>query len=196
MKEQNFDQYVKDLLQNAEVEVSPRVWKGISARMGMQHRPVFPVWGWALASVAAAFVAVVLFRATQQVSPTIPSVSAIMAQTSLPGNRVELLPKQTEAIAAPQGESVIRLKTVTAIASARLDKGRVEGKAQQPSARMRNQVASDKKLASRVDDTQLLNQLAFSDRRQSGDKGFSLLASANFIQGSLHGLLAVAALVQ
>ena len=46
MIESEFDKYVRDLLQNAEEEVSPRVWEGVAAGLAKKRR-VVPVWGWA-----------------------------------------------------------------------------------------------------------------------------------------------------
>jgi len=179
MKEQNFDQYLKSLLHDAEVEVSPRVWEGIAAQIGTPRR-VAPVWGWwALASVAAAVAAFVLFRFTPAAPVIGPTVTAIAADASFPQNRVQPVTPEVQIAALP------RLRQLTAIASARLS-GLVEGKAQQPSARMRNGVSADNKLPSRVDDIYLLNQLAFAEKKPAGGEGLSLLASANF-QGNERG---------
>ena len=53
MIESEFDKYVRNLLHDAEEEVSPRVWEGVAAGLAKKRR-VVPVWGWAAASVAAA----------------------------------------------------------------------------------------------------------------------------------------------
>jgi len=180
MKEQNFDQYLKSLLQDAEVEVSPHVWEGIAAQIGTPKR-VVPFWGWALASVAAAAVAAfVFFRFTPAAPAGSPSVTAIAADASFPENRVQFVAPEVQVVA-----STPRPRQLKAIASARLS-GLVEGKVQQPSARMRNGVSADKKLPSRVYDTYLLNQLAFAEKQPAGGEGLSLLASANF-QGNERG---------
>ena len=135
MKEKDFDQYVKDLLQDAEVEVSPRVWKGIAAQIGARPARVFPVWGWALASVAAAVVAFVVLRVVPATMG--PSVPAILADNTYPENSVKLVsPAQKLSVPGVEAVDVNRLRVV-AIESARLGSGRVEGKALQPSARIR-----------------------------------------------------------
>ena len=70
MIESEFDKYVRDLLQNAEEEVSPRVWEGVAAGLAKKRR-VVPVWGWAAASLAAAaavVAAVVVFRSNPTIS--------------------------------------------------------------------------------------------------------------------------------
>ena len=54
MKENEFDIMARNLLQNAEEPVSPRVWKRISAALDGQQPRVVPFWAWSLAAVAAA----------------------------------------------------------------------------------------------------------------------------------------------
>ena len=182
MKEKDFDQYVKDLLQDAEVEVSPRVWKGIAAQIGARPARVFPVWGWALASVAAAVVAFVVLR----VVPTTmgPSVSAILADNTYPENSVKLVsPAQKLSVPGVEAVDVNRLRVV-AIESARLGSGRVEGKALQPSARIRGRVGAEN-LPSYVD-ASYFNQLAFADRKAESSRGLSLVASGD-LQGNQRG---------
>ena len=181
MKEQNFDQYLKSVLHDAEVEVSPALWAGIAAKIGAP-KAAAPVWGWwALASVAAAVAAFIVFRYTPSSPAAGPSVTAVAADASFLHNRVQPVNAEDWIPVQPQP----RLRRSEAIASARLD-ARVEGRAQQPLARMRSNVGADKRLPSRVDDTYLLNQLAFSARQEQGGEGLSLLASANF-QGNERG---------
>lgn len=182
MKEQNFDQYLKSILHDAEVEVSPALWAGIAAKIGAPKAAV-PVWGWwVLSSVAAAIAAFVIFRFAPAVPAVGPSMTAIASDTSLPQNQVLSVLPEERISAQPQQ---LRLRRGTAIVSARLE-GRVEGKAQQPLSRMRTNVGADRGLSPRVDDTYLLNQLAFSARQDKGGEGLSLLASANF-QGNERG---------
>ena len=53
MKENDFDISVRNLLQDAEVPVSGKVWKGVSAAIAPK-RVVIPFWAYALAGAAAA----------------------------------------------------------------------------------------------------------------------------------------------
>ena len=53
MKETEFDISVRNLLQDAEVPVSGKVWKGVSAAIAPK-RVVIPFWAYALAGAAAA----------------------------------------------------------------------------------------------------------------------------------------------
>jgi len=54
MNENEFDIYIRNLMEEAEETVSPKVWKGVSASLDAPKR-VVPVWMWrSLATVAAA----------------------------------------------------------------------------------------------------------------------------------------------
>ena len=44
MNEKEFDIYVRNLLQNAEEDVSPSVWKGVEAGLSKPRRAVVPFW--------------------------------------------------------------------------------------------------------------------------------------------------------
>lgn len=87
MRESEFDKYVKDLLYNAQEEVSPRVWDGVAAGLPAKRR-IIPFWGWASGAVAAAaavVAAVVLFRSTPApVSPSFLSLPAPVAVIDTP----------------------------------------------------------------------------------------------------------------
>ena len=63
MKENEFDISVRNLLQDAEVPVSGKVWKGVAGAIA-PRRVVIPFWAYALAGTAAAAIAlgVFLFR--------------------------------------------------------------------------------------------------------------------------------------
>ena len=57
MKENEFDIYVRDLMEGAEESVSPKVWKGVEAGLGRSARRVVPAWLWsglAATGIAAA----------------------------------------------------------------------------------------------------------------------------------------------
>jgi len=190
MKEKEFDQYVKELLQDAEVEVSPRVWKGIAAQLGAA-RPVFPVWGWALVSMAAAVVLVVLLQAVPLATLGY-STEPVLAETTLPANELQWVKPAQDELSRPEYifSDAERL-LVSAIPSARLENGRVSSEALQPSARMRG--VGSNSLSARVDDSYLLNQLAYAAREEEDGRGFSLMASGNF-QGNERGRVSNAAL--
>ena len=64
MNEREFDIQVRNLLQNAQEPVSPRVWEGIEAGLDKKRR-VVPAWIWRAAgsvAAAAAVAAIVLLR--------------------------------------------------------------------------------------------------------------------------------------
>ena len=75
MKENEFDNYIRELMADAEAPVSPAVWEGISAGLDKAARKrVVPMWLWsaAAASVAAAIAAVFVLRPTPEVAPAVP----------------------------------------------------------------------------------------------------------------------------
>lgn len=70
---QEFDRQIRSMLADAEAKPSPRVWKGVSARLGAAAAPV---WGWtrwaglSLAAVAAVLAGIFLFQPRTSI-PTI-----------------------------------------------------------------------------------------------------------------------------
>ena len=67
MKEKEFDIAIREILQQAEEPVSPRVWEGVEA--GLNRRRIFPVWAWGFTAVAAAAaIALVVFLQTPGVT--------------------------------------------------------------------------------------------------------------------------------
>lgn len=84
MNEKDFDISVRNLLQNAEEPVSPRVWKGVAAGLDRQHRVIpFWLWGAMTAAVAAAVIAgVVILWPAATIEPSNQSIS--LAQAELP----------------------------------------------------------------------------------------------------------------
>lgn len=91
MKENEFDIYVRDLMEGAEESVSPKVWKGVEAGLGRAARRVVPAWLWsglaATGIAAAAAAAFILLPHRENISnqPTITNpVAEATAEEPLP----------------------------------------------------------------------------------------------------------------
>lgn len=183
MIESEFDKYVRDLLQNAEEEVSPRVWEGVAAGLAKKRR-VVPVWGWAAASLAAAAAVVaafVVFRSNPTISSLeTPEVTALVQ---------EILPVSEEEASEPvllQEEKPVAVKAVAAartriaaIPSALLPSGKVSGKPQQPVHRVQKPVVPDSERLALVNDQITFNQMLYDQRKKEDKRGLSLLATGN-----------------
>lgn len=113
MRENEFDIYVRDLMEGAEESVSPRVWKGVEAGLDRAaRRRTVPVWIWRglagagiAAAVAAAFV---LLHPGQHLSnqPTINNpVASATTDASLPAES-----QPEEGAVTPIEEQVSRLQ--------------------------------------------------------------------------------------
>jgi len=183
MIESEFDKYVRDLLQNAEEEVSPRVWEGVAAGLAKKRR-VVPVWGWAAASLAAAAAVVAAFVVFRS-NPTISSLETPVVTALVQ----EILPVSEEEASEPvllQEEKPVAVKAVAAarsriaaIPSAILPSGEVSGKLQQPVHRVQKPVVPDSERLALVNDQITFNQMLYDQRKKEDKRGLSLLATGN-----------------
>ena len=192
---EEFDKYVRNLLQDAEEEVSPRVWEGVAAGLNRKAR-VVPVWRWAAVSVAAAAAVVAAFVVFHS-NPTIsyqetPSATA-MAEPAAPAVVEEQATVTvSEPVSVPQKAVAVKRshsrREVVAPVSA-LPANEIQPAAVQPAQPVRlvqkNPVPTPERTAL-LDDHSLLNQLAYTEREKPSDKGFSLLAVGQF-QDNLRG---------
>lgn len=103
MKENEFDIMARNLLQNAEEPVSPRVWNRISAALDGQQPRVVPFWAWSLAAVAAAAAVVlgVFLWRPGSVQPS-PAEEVLLAQVTEATEVAE--ETEVEAISVPAME--------------------------------------------------------------------------------------------
>lgn len=175
MTETEFDQYVKDLLYNAQEEVSPKVWEGVAAGLPARRR-VVPFWSWAAVSAAAAAAvaaAFILFRSTpSSVSPSILAMPAPVAAVHTPLQVFEL-PVAPQRKQQPRQRSV-----VTAIRSALLSGGRVENAA----------LALHMKRVQPEEDLSLFNELVFAESQPQPHAGRMLsLVADGHLQGNQRG---------
>lgn len=103
MKENEFDIQVRNLLQNAEEPVSPKVWEGVAAGLDRKRR-IVPLWIWRAAAgvaAAAAVVAVVFLRPRTPViedhsNPIITIAEAPAVPAEEPAASVEQEPASLE----------------------------------------------------------------------------------------------------
>ena len=194
---EEFDKYVRNLLQDAEEEVSPRVWEGVAAGLGKKHR-VVPVWSWAAVSVAAAAAVVAAFVVFHS-NPTISSFET-PAATALAQPETPVVAQEEEVLIPVQEEQQLPAPR-KAVAAKRSRKGAVSPAAiaavpadvrvatvpkQEPVRLLQKAIAPDNGRLALVDDNTLFNQLAHSERKTASDKGLSLLA-AGHVQGNQRG---------
>ena len=193
---EEFDKYVRNLLQDAEEEVSPRVWEGVAAGLNRKAR-VVPVWHWAVASVAAAAAVVAAFVVFHS-NPTIssietPAATALVepaeptpvAEEAIPVTAEEALPVSVpfKVVAAARTAQVQEQPAVSAVLA---DVRTAPVQAREPVRLVQKAIAPDLQRMALVDDHSLLNQLAYSEHKTVNDGGFSLLA-AGHIQGNQRG---------
>lgn len=182
---EEFDKLVRNLLQDAEEEVSPRVWEGVAAGLGIKRR-VVPVWSWAAVGVAAAaaVVALVVFHSNPTISSLeTPVATAVAEQPSAPMVVEESAPILLEEASPAPAKAVAAKRTLPTAVPADVRPAAVQ--AQEPVRLVRKAISPDARLAL-VDDNTLLNQLAYSERKTSSDKGFSLVA-AGHVQSNQRG---------
>ncbi len=191
MNEKDFDISVRNLLQNAEEPVSPRVWKGVAAGLDRQHRVIpFWLWGAMTAAVAAAVIAgVVILWPAATIEPSNQSIS--LAQAELPAAPATLA-AASEAVPAQGLETApVAAKKVRFAAAPEST----------PEATPEAIPSSEPLLAalevnrpqlvpirayipvSQVSDQELLETLARSEQKAENGRGLSIMAVGN-LQGN------------
>lgn len=190
MKEKEFDIAIREILQQAEEPVSPRVWEGVEA--GLNRRRIFPVWAWGFTAVAtAAAIALVVFLQTPGVTehsnPTISIVETpeatvlpIEEQVARNVSRLAHVPepviKEVPAVPAEEIPDLEQEEEVQEFISTPLEEKVSTIAAVQP----------DTMPESAVEDNDALNKLAYSERKQKEPRGFSFTASGQ-MQGNTRG---------
>ena len=191
MKETEFDIQVRNLLQGATEEVSPKVWEGVAAQLDRKGR-VVPVWLWSsLAGVAAAaaiVAGVVFLHPTPDAAPTQQIIAEVVSAPDAAPLAVEEVPSQEAAApqsrpARTQQPSMAQspVREVPSFAAA-LPQGLVTGPQITLSARRSaalREIPAARNLPSAVEDVKQLNQLAFAEQQQPSGRGFSLSAFGN-----------------
>lgn len=194
MKESEIDIMARNLLQNAEETVSPKVWEGVSAALDARKR-VVPFWAWALAGVAAAAAVVLgvfLYRPSVNAIPAAPLAGYV--QTAAQPEGIVPLQQQmarsavvSSALAMNQEEPAPQAAPLytQAIQAQPFAQG-VTAASQRLSAPVQNTDIS-------AEDQALLNRLAQETASRSiAEKDFRLQVSGNF-QGNNRGDVSSAA---
>ena len=107
MKEQEFDIYVRNLLQNAEESVSPKVWEGVEA--GLRRKKLIPLWRRVALSAAAAAAVVVAFVLLRPAAPSEENHSQPTSSIFMTGDTprvAQVLPEASVPVAEPAKEPV------------------------------------------------------------------------------------------
>ena len=177
MKEKDFDISVRNILENAEMPVSPKVWKGVSASMA-PRKVVIPFWAYTMAGVAAAAAVAVGVFLHRSASVAVPEGHALVAEAPA----IETKPLDA-TIAIPIEKQIEKLPAL-AVAKAEPSIARAHRKEITPvNAVSEEPVVSDVELVKRAapsivkasfpvaasveDDNAALNKLAFSERKIS-----------------------------
>lgn len=193
MNEKDFDISVRNLLQNAEEPVSPRVWKGVAAGLDRQHRVIpFWLWGAMTAAVAAAVIAgVVILWPAATIEPSNQSISLAQAELpaapAKPAESSDAVPAQgpetEQAARAAQPHRKMRTapaapeSTPEAIPSSKPLLAALEVSRPQL-VPIRASIP-----VSQVSDQELLETLARSEQKASDGRGLSVMAVGN-LQGN------------
>ena len=192
MNDKEFDIQVRNLLQNAQEPVSPRVWEGIEAGLDKKRR-VVPAWIWRAAgsvAAAAAVAAIVLLRPS---TPVIQDHSnPIITIAEAPAAPVE------ETAAAERQEPASVERQIASSRSVRL--ARAVPAVQEPDPEVQETPAAQEEVpvvpgkpakktpetpipskgASVQEDVQArFNLLAQAESKPSAGRGFSITASGN-----------------
>ena len=194
MKENEFDIMARNLLQNAEEPVSPRVWKRISAALDGQKPRVIPFWAWGLAGVAAAAAIVLgVFLWTPGGTQPSPAEEVLLAQEVT--DPAEETPVEVTEISVPSiGEQLARSASVARTAAAEPVVAEVPvvteeaPAAEEPAvSRQEPQQPAVQETPVSQEDIDRLNQLLQEDKKAApAARRFSLQLSGN-VQGNQRG---------
>ena len=203
MTEKEFDIQVRNLLQDAQEPVSPKVWEGVEAALDKPRHVVFPLrfWGYAGALAAAAAVAlfVLLKPAAPVVEPEHSNPSIFMSEASGETEpQTEVAPVQEEApvqlvqLPRRQPRYVAQVSEPAPVAEEPAPVVEEEVPAAEPVV---TEPAVEEQPSSALTEEQprqseqaLLNQMAFEEQKTApkAGNGVSVLAFGN-VQGNQRG---------
>lgn len=191
MKENEFDIQVRNLLQDAQESVSPKVWESVAAGLDKKSR-IIPLRFWGFASgavaVAAAVVAVVLLRPASYVSrdnsnliQIVEAVPAVAGATDLPTTPVYRIAKRTAYVAdvkVSQADIEAAEEDVAVVTPEAEEPAPVlEEKAAQPSQPAKEETPS---LADMLEDQDAFNRIAWAEEKKApSGTGFSVSVFGN-----------------
>lgn len=202
MTEKDFDIQVRNLLQNAEEPVSPKVWEGVEAALNKPAR-IIPLrfWGYAGALAAAAAVAlfVVLRPAAPVVEPehsnpsifmseasgeTVPQTEIVPTEEESPVQLVQL-PRRKPHLVAQASEPAAPEVTPAPVEE---EEAPVVVAEAAPAEEAPASALSNRK--PQESDHALLNQMAFEQEKEAGKKApvVSVLAFGNIQTSQRSGL--------
>ena len=207
MTEKEFDIQVRNLLQNAQEPVSPKVWEGVEAALNKPAR-IIPLRFWGYAGALAAAAAVALFVLIKPAAPvvepehsnpsifmseasgeTVPQTEIVPTEEETPVQLVQLPRRQPRLVAQAstpaeaEEEKPVVPEVVEEPAAPAVKEAPVE---EAPAVALTNEKPQEK------DDQALLNQMAFEEEKASRPAvgGVSVLAFGN-VQGTqrsgIHG---------
>ena len=188
MKETEFDISVRNLLQDAEVPVSGKVWKGVSAAIAPRTFAI-PFWAYALAgAAAAAAIALGVFLFRPETPETIYPGAIALDQTEINVQMQEAevvtpIRKQIASSSAARRTAQLEMDAAPVMSEESPVQEEVVEKA--VPAPVRANVPSTTRI---IDDTAAFNQLAFAEQRQH-QPGIAFNASAD-IQNNTRGAFA------
>lgn len=188
MKENEFDIQVRNLLQNAEEDVSPKIWEGVAAGLDKKHRVVrMRFWGsLAGAAAAAAVVAgVVLFPRPVVIEDhsnpiiTIAEAPVTVEETT---TVTELKPQTVAPVRSPR--RTVRLAqdlSAAEVPAAPAAPAAVEDAEEEEPVVIpaREAVPAPADAAALLEDQAQFNRLAFAESRETSGRGLSVDFSGN-----------------
>ena len=192
MKESEIDIMARNLLQNAEETVSPKVWEGVSAALDARKR-VVPFWAWALAGVAAAAAVVLgvfLYRPSVGAIPAAPLAGYV--QTAPQAGGIVPIRQQMARSAVPAALAQVREEPVAEAAPVYTQTIQAQPFASYITPAPQRLYAPAPTPVISAEDQALLNRLAQGQPKPAGESGLSLQVSGNF-QGNSRGDVSAAA---
>ena len=193
MKENEFDISIRNLMQDAEETVSPKVWEGISTGLDRAPRKrVVPLWMWrglAGTAVAAAVAAAVILIHPEAADSNQPIIQPTTALTV--AEAPENAPAAEETAVAPIEEQVSRLEGRTAYVPEPLP---VVERPEGDPPLLQEEIVPEEVAAPTVSaepqaremvtgDEEAFNQLAFQERRAIRNGSLSFAINGN-LQGN------------
>ena len=190
MKENEFDIQVRNLLQQAQENVSPSVWEGVQAGL-VRKRRAAAFWRWtgAVAAAAAILVGVVLLWPAEQQAHSNPTI--LLAETSAedipqaPQVQEDVLPAE-ETPAPVTGAPAPSMKENTPVEEARTPAMEAAAPAVETAAPAVETAAPAKERESaaasipqQVEDPSVFNRLAYEEERQGFASVWSMEVSGN-----------------
>ena len=200
MKENEFDIYVRNLMQEAEETVSPGIWEGISAGLAPRKR-VIPAWVWragaGMAAAAAIALGAFLFPKNAHNSDPITILNPVAGQVPVAPvenaartGEEEILPileqvsrrAERTVYVPPRKETVTETPVAEEVSATKAPAGEAPLQEAVPSE-IQPIAPPEAAAPDRVEEEDPFNQLAFEQRKQPFHRHFALSAGGN-LQGN------------